>query len=238
MSLFARRSNTVLMLAVLTAVGAMLAICGQAAARTRGVACSASAGTRVKRGAHACGHSGHHGKAHPKSKHHSKHAATKPAGKAKRAKAHHTRRPTRKAKRKAPPALIKARCENGAAPVHAATDFFVCVDGSEPYCENGSYPIVSRNGANLMCNGATAKRSAPGAPPTSGAGSKPGGGSSSGPSRTEAEEAICEDGSSPFPQHGSFVCDDESEPYCEEGAYPAPSSDGQTLMCDAESAEE
>lgn len=133
-----------------------------------------------------------------------------------------TRKTTRKASRKAAARPAKAICEDGSAPARTGTDSFTCGDGSEPGCEDGSYPIVAPNGKTLVCN----------VPPSKG-GSGPG----SAPVTIETEEAICEDGSSPFLQDGSFACDDGSEPYCEEGDYPTASSDGTKLECVSEEAE-
>jgi hypothetical protein len=130
---------------------------------------------------------------------------------------------TRKTTHKAAARPARAMCEDGSAPVHRGPDSFTCGDGSEPGCEDGSFPIVASNGKTLVCNVPSNKGSS---------------GGGAGTTTTQTEEAICEDGSSPFVQNGSFACDDGSEPYCEEGSYPTASSDGTTLECVSEEAEE
>jgi hypothetical protein len=48
------------------------------------------------------------------------------------------------------PVVVAALCEDGSVPVRAG-EGFSCADGSEPECEDGATPTVSRNGKSLLC---------------------------------------------------------------------------------------
>lgn len=230
-----RRLVTVLILTAAAAASGILAT----PAETHAVKPACSAARAHPHGLHTCDRVRHgkaaqpHAKSHKRSGHHAKGTAH---GHNKKAKHHKvkrtakkgvrktTRKTTRRAARKAAARPARAMCEDGSPPVRAGPDSFTCGDGSEPGCEDGSFPIVAPNGKTLVCNVPSNK------------GSSSGGGS--GTTTTQTEEAICEDGSSPLIQNGAFACDDGSEPYCEEGSYPTASSDGTTLECVSEEAEE
>ncbi|HXW58287.1 MAG TPA: hypothetical protein VEJ23_02285 [Solirubrobacteraceae bacterium] len=229
-----RRLVTVLTLTATAAASGTVAT----AAATEAVKPACSSATAHRHDAHACSRARHAKAARPHTKSH------KPAGHrakglvrghkkanhhkvkrtARKVKPKTTHKTTRKSARKAS-APAKALCENGSAPARTGTDSYTCGDGSEPGCEDGSYPIVAPNGKTLVCN------------VPSNEGGSSGGGDGSRPPSGETEEALCEDGSSPFFQDGSFACDDGSEPYCEEGNLTV-SSDGTTLYCTSEEDED
>lgn len=229
MRLAGRRLITALTLTAAAAAGGVLATSAQTAALARKPACSAPAAHRGHR-SQACSRSRHAQttRPHATTRKHTHSGATGAKG-AHRGKRHTvkrkatkvTRKTTRKAKRKATARPAKAACEDGSAPTRTGTDSYTCKDGSEPACENGSFPIVAANGSTLLCNSPASK----------------GGGSSPPRVQSEVEEAVCEDGTSPFLQGGAFACDDGSEPYCEEGAYLTVASDGTKLDCTTEEAE-
>jgi hypothetical protein len=192
------------------AIVVLLALSAQAKAETHNAACSSS----VRHGARACAQSrhaskSHKGKAHAKGKgkgHHAKHAA-KPKSAAKK-------QAGEKSKPRVPAATINtpAVCEDRSVPVRESDGFFSCDDESEPGCENGSTPMLSRDGLSLICGPA--------------------------PKGSPLTEAACEDGSTPtLATDGSFSCDDESEPSCENGSEPILSSDASHLLCNVSTAE-
>jgi hypothetical protein len=51
------------------------------------------------------------------------------------------------------------------------------------------------------------------------------------PQAVSQTPAVCEDGSAPVNDGGSFSCDDESEPTCSNGSTPVLSSASSTLVC-------
>ena len=151
-SLPSRRLTALLALALSAiAIVVLLALSAQAKAETHNAACASS----VRHGARACVQSrhaskSHKGKAHAKGKgkgkgHHAKHVVTPKSAAKKKAAA--------KAKPKITAATIKtpAVCEDGSVPVRESDGFFSCDDESEPGCENGSTPMLSRNGLSLIC---------------------------------------------------------------------------------------
>jgi hypothetical protein len=210
-SLPSRRLTALLALALSTfAIVVLLALSAQAKADTHNAACASS----VRHGVRACAQSrhasrSHRGKAHAKGKrkgHHGKHVVTPKSAAKKTAGA--------KGKPKISAATIKtpAICEDGSVPVRESDGFFSCDDESEPGCENGSTPMLSRNGLSLICGPA--------------------------PKGSPLTEAACEDGStSNLATDGSFSCDDESEPSCENGSEPVLSSDASHLLCNVSTAE-
>jgi hypothetical protein len=76
---------------------------------------------------------------------------------ARKRRAHHATRRRSKHAKKTPkasprsPALAAAYCEDGSVPVLVGNGSFSCDDGSEPACEDGATPTVSRNGRSLVC---------------------------------------------------------------------------------------
>lgn len=237
MSLPGRRPTTFLTLTAVAAASGVLALPAQTAAHAGAPACSSVSAHR-KHDERACSRSHQRTATHRKAKAHVKHPA-KSVGKGAKRRRHATkhlkrrvkkhatkkvaRKTTRKAKRKAPAVLqVKATCEDGSTPARTGTDAFSCDDSSEPSCENGSFPIVAASGKTLICNDPAKTGSGPATTATS-----------------EAEEAVCEDGSAPMHTGpDTFRCDDGSEPFCEEGNYPTVSSDGATLQCVAEEEEQ
>lgn len=228
--------------AVVMVASSALTLSVQAVAQPRKSACTSTA-RATAHGAGACSkepshksktHGSSKSKAHghPKAKAHHPSKKAKKAKKLKKTKHRTPRKATRKAKHEAvTPVQTKAACEDGSIAVHVGSNSFVCDDGSQPECEGGSFPIESKNGATLLCN-----QPAKGTPAKGGTTGNTGSGSAP---KLGEEEAICEDGTSPYPERGgSFACDDGSEPYCEEGLYPTVSNDGATLQCSAEEAEE
>jgi hypothetical protein len=205
-------------LAMVTIV-ALLALSPQAMARAPKAhphkVCSAVAKAHSKRVARACaqarhGSRTHRAKAQVKSKgkgHHARHAAKGKRGVKNAAKG----------KLRTPAGVVKnpATCEDGSVPVLESDGYFSCDDESEPGCENGATPMLSANGAKLICG--IAPKGAKG---------------SSAPA-----EAACEDGSTPNPAEGEFDCDDESEPTCENGSEPTLSNDGLSLFCNVSTSE-
>jgi hypothetical protein len=179
---------------------AVLALSPQAMAQTRKAPCPSSAaahlGTVVVR---ACARAARKRRAHARPN----------------VKRHHAKRAVgRKKKRKRPrpstvTGQIAASCEDASAPVPAGDGSFSCRDGSEPACEDGSSPTLSRNGSTLVC--------------VFGRWGSAG-----------SAEAVCEDGRAPNPAgNGSFSCGDGSEPSCEDGSNPTPSGEGSALLCGA-----
>ena len=192
-------------------VVALLALPGPSLAQAPGARCRSVRTDPAAGAPHACTQSAYApGSAHG-SRARPRHTATgRHAGHAvKRATArrHAAHRPSTRVRAGSSPAtrLIPALCEDGTRPAYAGGRFS-CDDGSEPACEDGSYPIASRDGSHLVCE-----------PPPSGS----------------VGEAVCEDGSRPLSVgEGSFSCDDGSEPACEDGTQPTLSSNRARPVCD------
>jgi hypothetical protein len=220
MSLPGRRPITLLALTFATTTIASLALSAGAVAQARKPACSSSASAHRRRGAHACTQVSRKPKAHTHSKvkgHNAKHRAKRTAKKL----AHRRTKATKKVRRTAPTSSqTRAKCEDGSLPVRVSTNYFVCGDGSDPTCEGAAYPIVSGNGASLLCNGPQKHAS------------------SSTAATAGTPEALCEDGSAPFRSGGSFACANGLEPACEEGFSLVLSSDGTSLECVSEEEED
>jgi hypothetical protein len=132
----ARRLTLALTLALSLAVLVATLLLGpsQTLARGRRATCSSSAtDSRAKLATHTC--------VRPARRHRGHHAT--------RRRARHAKKAPRASNRS--PALAAAYCEDGSAPVRAGNGSFSCDDGSEPECEDGATPTVSRNGRSLVC---------------------------------------------------------------------------------------
>lgn len=132
----ARHLTAAVSLALLLAllVAALLGS-AQTLAQTRRAPCSKSAAhTKAKRAAHTCKRASHKDKARHATRRHAK----------------RTSRKSHKRGSHAAPVGV-AHCEDGAAPVASEAESFACADGSEPECEGGATPSVSRDGNGLLC---------------------------------------------------------------------------------------
>ncbi len=205
-----------LALSTLTAV-ALLGPPAQSIAQAHKPSCASPA--HAAHGLHACilprrvsksAHKHSRAHAHPTTKgHHPRRVAATHRKATKRASVKRAAAPPAKSPSAAKP--VPATCADGNRPTAAGSELFTCDDGSEPACEDGTYPAQSSNGSTLLCD-------APGKPP--------------------AIEATCEDGSHPAPVGDEmFTCDDESEPTCEDGSEPTLSADGSALVCDVSGGE-